>query len=188
MEITQEFEVAQPIEKVWTAFQDVPSMAQCLPGAELTESKGNDVYLGTVSVKLGPMSPTFEGEATVTANEATRTGVIEGKGADKKGGSRGQVSVTYTLVEKGENTDVSIVAEVALSGAAAQFGRTGVMTEVSSRLIGEFATCLEAKLSAGTAAESANIQAAEVDGLGLVASSIASSGKSLVGRLFGKKS
>jgi carbon monoxide dehydrogenase subunit G len=168
MKITQEFEVARPLSQVWEMFQDVPSVAQCLPGAELTEEKGNGVYGGKISVKLGPIAATFEGEATVTPDAATNSAVIDGKGVDKRGGSRGQVKVNY-LLRPGESggTKVSIDADVTLAGPAAQFGRTGLINEMSNRLIGDFASCLEAKLSAPTEAAAEAIEAGEVRGFTL---------------------
>lgn len=164
MKISHEFVVSRPIEKVWDYFQDVPSVADCLPGAELTEDKGDDQYAGKVSVKLGPMAATFEGEATVSPDPATKSGHIEGKGADRRGGSRGQVKVDYKLVEEGTDTKVTLDADVTLSGAAAQFGRTGLINEISGRLIGEFVQCVEAKLSATTVEEAAEVKAGDVNG------------------------
>jgi carbon monoxide dehydrogenase subunit G len=172
MQINQEFEVARPIGTVWEFFQDVPAVAQCLPGAELTEDKGDGVYAGGISVKLGPMTAAFEGEATVTPDEAAKTGHIEGKGVDRRGGSRGQVKVDYALTEAGGGTKVSVDANVTLSGAAAQFGRTGLINEMSTRLIGEFVSCLEAKLEATTEAEAEAITASEVKGFSLFLSSL----------------
>lgn len=168
MQIQHQFRVSRPISTVWEFFQDVPSVAQCLPGAELTESKGNDTYAGKVSVKLGPLSATFEGEAVVTLDAAGRSGLIDGKGVDRRGGSRGQVKVTYRLTEDGpSSTAVEIDADVTLSGAAAQFGRTGLINEMSNRLIGEFVGCVEGKLAAGSAEEARQVTAGEVKGISL---------------------
>lgn len=173
MKITQEFQVRQGMDVVWASFQDIPSVAQCLPGANLTGRKGPDTYLGTVAVKLGPMTPQFEGEATITADQAARTGTINGTGADRRGGSRGQVVVVYRLAEQQSGvTTVGIDADVTLSGAAAQFGRTSVMNEIAGRLIGEFARCLEAKMSAATPEARASIQAQEVKGFSLFVASL----------------
>src|SRR6266576_1015445 len=105
MKITQELTVARPAAVVWDFFQDVPEVAKCLPGAELLSSDGDGKYTGRVAVKLGPLS-----------------GTIDGKGTDRRGGSRGQVKVLYTLVPDGGGTRVTIDADVVLSGAAAQFG------------------------------------------------------------------
>ena len=180
MKINQEFEVERSPDAVWSFFQDVPSVAQCLPGAGLTEDKGDGVYVGQVSVKLGPMSSSFEGEATVTPDPATKTAVISGKGVDKRGGSRGQVAVDYAITEAPIGAKVTVDAEVKLSGAIAQFGRTGLITEMSKRLIGEFVACLELKLAAETAEEAAEIKAPEVKGLSLFVSSLGS----WIGRFF----
>ena len=173
MKINQEFEVARPADAVWEFFQDVPSVAQCLPGAELTGEKGDGVYTGKVSVKLGPMSATFEGEATISPDPASRTATISGKGVDRRGGSRGQVKVVYRIEDVGGGSSkVGVDADVMLSGAAAQFGRTGLINEMSNRLIAEFVDCLHAKLEAGTAAEAAEISAGEVRGLSLFFASL----------------
>lgn len=167
MNITHEFEVARPVDTVWDFFQDVPSVAQCLPGAELLEDKGDGAYAGKVSVKLGPLSATFEGEAKVAPDAATKTGVIDGKGVDRRGGSRGQVKVTYAMEPSDAGTKVKIDANVTLSGAAAQFGRTGLINEMSTRLISELVQCVEGKLAATTVEEAQEIEAGEVRGLSL---------------------
>ena len=78
MQITHSFDVARPLPAVWDLFQDVPSVAQCLPGATLEESKGGGVYEGKISVKLGPISATFEGEAKISADPANHTALIDG--------------------------------------------------------------------------------------------------------------
>ena len=181
MKISHEFEVARPVETVWQFFQDVPSVAQCLPGAELLDDKGDGTYAGKVAVKLGPLSATFEGEATVRADHDAMRGEIDGKGVDRRGGSRGQVDVTYVLSPSETGTKVDIDAEVHLSGAAAQFGRTGLINEMSNRLIGEFVGCVEGKLAATTVEEAEQVQAGEVKGISLFFSSLIAWFKKLFG-------
>jgi hypothetical protein len=97
---------------------------------------------------------------------------MEGKGTDKKGGSRGQVKVVYTITAEGSGSKVSVDADVTLSGPAAQFGRTGLINEMSKRLIGEFVSCLEAKLGATTEEEADSIRAGEVRGISLFIGSL----------------
>ena len=41
MELSNDFEVSAPIEKVWEVINDVELIAPCLPGAQL-EEVGND--------------------------------------------------------------------------------------------------------------------------------------------------
>jgi carbon-monoxide dehydrogenase small subunit len=167
MKISHEFEVERPLQAVWATFQDVPAVAQCLPGAELTEDRGDGVYVGDLQIKLGPMSAKFEGEAKVVPNPEAHTALIEGKGVDRSGGSRGQVDVEYRLAQSGSHTRVFVDADIKLSGAIAQFGRAGLVEEVSKRLIDDFVYCLHAKLDAETPEEAAEIEAGEVKGISL---------------------
>lgn len=172
MKVSQEFVVSRPPDTVWDFFQDVPSVAQCLPGAELTGKDESGAYQGSLSAKLGPMTATFEGTATVSPDADARTAHIEGKGVDKKGGSRGQVKVDYTVASGDSGTRVTVDADVQLSGPAAQFGRTGLINEMSRRLIEDFTSCLEAKLEAETPEEASTISAGELKGISLFFASL----------------
>lgn len=139
-----------------------------MPGAELTEATGPDSYRGRLSVKLGPVSASFEGEASIEeVDPAAFSAVIRGKGIDKRGGSRGAATVSYRLSDAGATTKVSVDADVTLQGRLAQFGRTGLLEEVSRALTAEFAACLEQKLGAATAEEAASAQSGKVKGLRL---------------------
>jgi carbon monoxide dehydrogenase subunit G len=181
MKISQEFAVAMPPAAVWEFFQDVPAVAQCLPGASLAGQGEDGSYDGSLSVKLGPMTAAFEGKANITPDPANRTATIEGKGVDKKGGSRGQVKVVYAIVGDGEGSRVSVDADVTLSGPAAQFGRTGLINEMSKRLIGDFVNCLDGKLGATSKEAAEEIVADEVNGLSLFLASLWSWLKGLFG-------
>ena len=186
MKITQEIRVASSAESVFGFFQDVPAVAQCMPGAKLTEDRGDGSYRGTVSVRLGPMTAGFEGEATVSSDPETMTGHISGKGVDRRGGSRGQVNVQYAVSAADDGSTVSVDADITISGAAAQFGRTGLINQISKRLIKEFVLCIEAKLQAADESSAAEISAGEVKGISLVASTVGSEISSGVKKLFKK--
>lgn len=184
MDITQEFTVNKPIETVWALFQDIPAVAACLPGAELVEDMGNGKYAGTMEVRLGPMKTKFEGTALVAMNSATKTAHIEGEGSDHRGGSRGRVVVDYCLSGSEGGTTVTINANFSLSGTAAQFGRTSLVEEISSRIITEFTQCLESRLSSKTTAEAKNFVSSEIRAGSLLLRSLASWIGGLVRRLF----
>lgn len=174
MKISQQFTVARDPDAVWDFFQDVPAVAQCLPGAELLDVNDDGTYEGKLSVKLGPMTAAFEGQATVEPDPESRSAKIQGKGVDKRGGSRGQVKVDYRIASEGDGASVDIDADVTLSGPAAQFGRTGLINEISKRLIEEFVACLEAKLAATSVEEAEEIKAKDVNGIALFFSSLLS--------------
>ena len=186
MEISEVITVKRDPASVWELFQDIEGLSQCLPGAELTEDKGDGAYAGKVVVKLGPMTATFEGEAKVETDHELRTGSVDGRGVDRRGGSRGQVKVTYSVASHEEGSQVTLNAALTLSGAAAQFGRTGIIKEMSNRLLGEFVDCVEAKLAAVSEEEAAEVSAGDVGGIGLFFASLMSSIGKFFKRLFGR--
>ena len=111
---------------------------------------------------------------------------VEGSGVDRKGGSRGRVGVDVVLDDDAIGTRVQLEAVVALAGPAAQFGRSGLIEEVTRRLIGEFASCLEAKLAAETPEEASAVSAGEVRGFSLLFGSLGAWIRSAVRKLFGR--
>jgi uncharacterized protein len=151
MEIKQNFVVSQPLAAVWAFFHDVPSVAACLPGAEYLGTKDDGSISGKVSAKVGPFQASFEGEAKVNYDEDAKKVAFEGKGVDRKGASRGKMSMLCALVPEGNATRVDVRADVQLSGTIAQFGRTGLIAEIANQLVGEFVKNVEAELGARSA-------------------------------------
>jgi uncharacterized protein len=151
MEIKQNFVVSQPVPTVWAFFHDVPAIAACLPGAEYLGTKDDGSISGKVSAKVGPFQASFEGEAKVKYDEDARKVEFEGKGVDRKGASRGKMSMLCALLPKGNATRVDVRADVQLSGTIAQFGRTGLIAEIANQLVGEFVKNAEAELGARSA-------------------------------------
>lgn len=183
MRIHHEFSVDQSVDAVWEFFQDIPAVADCLPGAVVEEARGDNVYAGTVSVKLGPITALFEGEAAIAVDADARSARISGQGTDRRGGSRGRVTVDYALAAAtAGRTAARIDADVALSGPAAQFGRAGLIDEISKRLIQDFVVCLEAKLRAPTVEESEQVTAPDVNAIGVLFSGLWSWARQLVAR------
>jgi carbon-monoxide dehydrogenase small subunit len=152
MKVAQTFTVARPPTEVWAFFQDVPAVARCMPGAELVEDKGDGLYAGRVKVRLGPFGANFEGEAKVSADPAAHSGHVEGKGVDKRGGSRTRMVMDYRLQPAGDGTAVTVDADVTLAGAIAQFGRTSLIQETANILVQDFARALERALAPAAAA------------------------------------
>tara|TARA_B100000686_G_C16684881_1_gene914123 strand:- start:864 stop:1424 length:561 start_codon:yes stop_codon:yes gene_type:complete len=147
MKMEYDFIVKRPIEEVWNSFKDIPTVASCMPGAELTENEGDGKYKGNVKVKLGPFSVFFEGQAEVKFDDNSKSGSVNGNGIDKKGGNRTKLSMNFNLENTDEGTKTIIDSDIQLSGAIAQFGRVGIIKETANILIGKFSENLENKLS-----------------------------------------
>ena len=148
MLIKNDFEVAQPVDKVWRFFDDIPGVAACLPGAELTDDLGDDKYRGKVAVRMGPVKLQFAGTAEITErDEAGKRIVVDAAGADEKGRGQAAMLLTASLIPAAGGTKVSVAQDLQLSGAAAQYGR-GMISDVSAILMRDFATNMQNRLAA----------------------------------------
>ncbi len=160
MKLEQEFTVSLPVEEAWEVLTDIPRIAPCMPGAQLTGSDG-DVHEGRVKIKVGPVTADYGGTATfVEKDPATRHIVINAKGRDKRGSGNAQATITADMTPRGDSTHVRIETDLKIAGKVAQFGK-GVIGDVSTRLIGEFVNCLEHTLAAGDEPEPEEPVAAE---------------------------
>lgn len=160
MLITQDFEVAQPVAKVWEFFGDIPKVAASLPGAELTENLGDDKYGGQVAVRMGPVKLQFAGTAEITErDEAARRIVVNAAGADQRGRGQASMVVTATLSPAGQGTKVAVTQDLQLAGAAAQYGR-GMISDVTAVLMRDFAANLAKQITAAERGETAAAAAA----------------------------
>jgi uncharacterized protein len=150
MLIKNDFEVAAPIDKVWAFFGDIPQVASCLPGTELTEDLGDDKYKGRVSIRMGPVRLQFGGTAQITErDEAAHRIVVDAAGSEAKGRGEASMVVTATLAGAGRGTKVGVAQDLQLAGAAAQYGR-GMISDVSTVLMRDFSRNLASRISGST--------------------------------------
>lgn len=164
MELSNEFEVAAPLDQAWAVLTDLERIAPCLPGAQLQEVEG-DEYRGIVKVKVGPITAQYKGAATfVEKDDANKKAVLKADGRDTRGAGNASAFITAQLTSVGDRTKVEVKTDLTVTGKVAQFGR-GVMADVSAKLMGQFADNLEKLLeedaaATPTAAESAPAAAA----------------------------
>jgi len=153
--INSDFDVAEPVDKVWQFFGDIPQVAACLPGAELTKDLGDDKYEGKVAIRMGPVRLQFSGTADVTdRDEAAKRIVVHAAGADERGRGQAAMVVGATLSQKGRGTKVSVTQDLQLSGAAAQYGR-GMISDVSAILMRDFSANMQDRIERLERGESA---------------------------------
>src|SRR5258707_13645179 len=132
MLIKNEFEVAEPVEKLWEFFENLPLVAACLPGAELTDDLGGEKYKGRVAVRMGPVRLQFAGTAEITErDEAGKRVVVHAAGAEEKGRGQASMVVTAILTRASRGTKVAVTQDLQLSGAARPYGR-GMISAATS--------------------------------------------------------
>lgn len=148
MQLNNSFTVPADPETAWKVLLDVPRIAPCMPGAELTEIVGERTYKGNAKLRVGPVSLTFSGEAEITAiNETARTATVHARGNDVKGRGAAEADVVFALHEDAGQTRVDITTELNLTGSVAQYGRaSGLIDAIAGQIISDFATNLEAEI------------------------------------------
>lgn len=148
MLINQSFDVAQPVDQVWKFFDDIPLVAACIPGADLRDQVGEDEYQGDVTISAGPVKLEFAGVVKIASrDDAKKTLVLDAAGADKKGRGAANALLNVALQPLGGSTRVNLSMDLAISGAAAQYGR-GLVQDVTGVLINQTAGSMQAKMAA----------------------------------------
>ena len=142
MELTNDFQVALPLDEPWAVLTDLERIAPCMPGAQLQEIEG-DEYRGIVKVKVGPITAQYKGKARfVSKDEATHVAVLRAEGRETRGQGNANATITATLTAVDDGTAVTVVTDLTITGRVAQFGR-GVLAEVSAKLLDQFVENLE---------------------------------------------
>ena len=147
MKIANQFTVSAPIERAWDVLCDLKKVIPLMPGAQLVGHEGED-YLGKVKVKVGPVTSEFTGKVHfVEQNRDQHRAVFDAKGKEARGTGNAAATVTAQLQSAGEHTNVTVDTDLKIVGKLAQFG-SGMLQQVSEKLLGQFVASLEAELAA----------------------------------------
>jgi uncharacterized protein len=148
MELEHSFTVPVPADQAWDVLLDVERVAPCMPGATHDSVDGDEIR-GRIKVKVGPISMTYVGTARFTErNRDAGVVTLEAAGKEARGSGTAAATVRSELHSQDGQTEVTVHTSLNVTGRPAQFGR-GVMTDVSAKLIGIFATNLADMLATG---------------------------------------
>src|SRR5262245_44954234 len=155
MEINNSFEVPLKPAEAWKTLMDIPRIAPCMPGAELTGQADKDTYNGKVSVKLGPGALAFAGQVKFNEiDEAAHKARAKAQSKASKGSVGATATMDFHIEPAPPGARVLVKTDLSLSGAVAQYGRaSGLIQDVAAQLVGQFASNLKAQLDAAKAAE-----------------------------------
>jgi carbon monoxide dehydrogenase subunit G len=148
MEFDNAFDVPLPPAQAWSVLMDIPNIAPCMPGAELTEVVDPQNFKGKISVRLGPVALAFAGRVELYDIEmANRSVRIKAQGSDAKGRGAANAKATFRIEPDGAGSKVLIHTDLMLSGAVAQYGRgVGMIQATAAQIIDQFAGNLRARL------------------------------------------
>src|SRR5947207_9310528 len=153
MQLENSFQVSAPPDQVVAYLLDINKVVGCVPGAELTEVVDESTFKVKVKVKVGPITVAYSGTARISErNDAERVATLAAEGRETTGPGSARASAVMHVQTAGEGSLVTITTEYHIAGRVAQFGR-GVMEDVSRRLIGEMARCIQTNLETDEPAE-----------------------------------
>ncbi len=154
MDLNNAFEVPLPPAQAWPVLMDIPGIAPCMPGAELTEVVDDKTYKGKIAVRLGPVALTFAGMVTfVEIDNVNHKARVRAQGTDAKGRGSAQAAATFRLEPVAGGSKVLVHTDLTLSGAVAQYGRgVGMIQATASALMNQFANNLKKQLAGPAAA------------------------------------
>ncbi|MBI1893525.1 MAG: SRPBCC family protein [Candidatus Rokubacteria bacterium] len=187
MKIEQTFSLKAPPDRVWAFLTDPYQVASCLPGAAITEKVDDRTYLGTITVKVGPVTAGYKGTIRFERLDPDRwEAEMVGQGQDVKGKGGAEMRMQSRLVPNGDATDVTVVSEVKISGLLAQMGR-GMIESVSNQIFQQFAASMQQKLAGSDQAEDQPTpsEAKPLDALSLGAKAVGETMGRAVRRLLG---
>jgi uncharacterized protein len=179
------FEVPASPEEAWALLMDVPRIIPCMPGATLDEAVDEENWKATMAVKLGPISLSFKTDVKrEESDEAARRATLSARAREARGRGNASATIESSLTPQNGGTKVDIVTDLQLAGPVAQYGR-GLVQDVSSQLVGQFADCLQKQLGAATPEEAAAAVAAQERAVSGLRLGLGALWRALV-RLFGR--
>jgi carbon monoxide dehydrogenase subunit G len=148
VQLEHEFEVPASPAETLALLLDPGRVVPCIPGATLVEVTPEGTWKTTMSVKLGPVGMDFHSNVRIV-ERADGSGPVRlaVQSRDMRGRGGAEVSIAATLSPVAYGTRVAMATDVSFSGQAAQLGRPSVITDISKRLVDQFAECLDAQLA-----------------------------------------
>ncbi|HEX4212314.1 MAG TPA: SRPBCC family protein [Candidatus Dormibacteraeota bacterium] len=160
MKIDNSFTVDAPPDQVFGYLLDTEQVVGCIPGAKLDDVVDSKTFKGTLKVKVGPVQVTYRGTARMLdveeQGETSATARVEGEAREVggQGSVRGSLLLTVAHADGG-GSRVDLSADFTVTGRVAQFGR-GMIEDVSRRLVGQMASCIQQHLTSGQEASASS--------------------------------
>lgn len=176
IDLEKSFPIDAGVDAGWKFLQDIPGVAGCMPGAEITESIDEHHYKGKVKTKVGPATMAFNGEIKVGGVDAGNKEIkMVARGQDTKGTSTAEMDLTAWVAEAGEGKcELKGKAKVTINGKAASLGGR-LMKQVADQVLNQFGrnfadnvVALGDDPAADAAREELSSQPEELNGLSLI--------------------
>jgi carbon monoxide dehydrogenase subunit G len=135
MEMTGEFRIPAPRERVWQALNDPEVLKQAIPGCQTIDKVSDTEFTAKVRAKVGPVSATFGGKVSLSDLDPPKAYTISGEGNGGVAGfAKGSAKVKLDD-ESDEATVLRYDVQAHVGGKLAQIGSR--LIDATSRKMAE---------------------------------------------------
>ena len=131
--------------RVWQMLMDTDTLARIVPGISKLEKNGDNSYISTISMKLGPVSSSFTGNLQMEDIQQEKGFTLKVQQNSKIGNANAAIKIDITPVVENQ-TEVSFEGDVKLSGMLASMGQR-VLGGVANTLSKQFFTNMDKELA-----------------------------------------
>jgi carbon monoxide dehydrogenase subunit G len=136
MDMTGEFRIQAPRQRVWEGLYDPKILKECIPGCETIEKISDTEFAAKVVAKVGPVRAAFSGKVTLSDLDPPKAYTIAGEGSGGVAGfAKGAAKVR--LDEDGDATLLHYEVAAHVGGKLAQIG-SRLIDAVSRKMAADF--------------------------------------------------
>lgn len=137
-----------PIERVWLALLDVPSIAACVPGIESLDDVGGGAYVGVATARIGPIAARFDLKGVMMPDEASHIARVAVRGRERLTGTRVEATFEAKVRAVAAESAIDYTLDISLLGRLGQMGQA-VFQDVARSITDRTAACLRERLANG---------------------------------------
>lgn len=147
MDITGEYLVPAPQQRVWEALSDAQVLKASIAGCQALEKVSDTEFNAIVTTKVGPVSATFRGNVVLSDLDAPNGYTLTGRG---QGGAAGFAKMTsrVTLLPQGDQTLLRYQAQAEIGGKLASVG-SRLVQGVAKKTADDFFAAFTQQLGGG---------------------------------------
>ena len=150
--------------QAWSALNDTEVLKACIPGCESIAPTGPDQFEVLVTAAIGPVKAKFKGKLKLADMNPPESYTIHFDGQGGVAG-HGKGSADVSLVEQGQQTQLSYVARAQVGGKLAQVG-SRLIDAAAGKIAEDFFKAFEAALAPAELAAAGGAPVPAVPGQG----------------------
>src|SRR5215467_2770283 len=136
MDMTGEFRIPAPRQRVWEGLNDPQILKECIPGCQTIEKLSDTEFAAKVLAQVGPVKANFAGKVTLSDLDPPQSYTIAGEGSGGVAGfAKGSAKVN--LDEDGGATLLHYAVQAHVGGKLAQIG-SRLIDSVARRMAENF--------------------------------------------------